>query len=86
MKLKEIINIGVKNYDCHRWINYRCVLVFTVRCFLHRKSVNRLCEFLGETDLRRQYIERHPKVFAQLTRQWLFRDSCTHKRLEAVLY
>ena len=85
MNLKDLVDIGMKIYDCRRWINYRCVLVFLCRCYCNKKHVRVFQEFFGKTPLRRKFLHQHPKVFAQLSRQWLFRGSHISQRLNAAV-
>ncbi|MGM9539094.1 VirK/YbjX family protein [Anaerovibrio sp.] len=85
MKLRELAGVGTKIYDCRRWINYRCVLVFICRCYCNKKQVTRFQEFFAKTPLRRKFLHQHPKVFAQLSRQWLFRGSRIDQRLNAAV-
>ena len=71
----NVWQLGQKLYNCDRWINYRCVLVFGIRCRLHAREVKALEEFLHHSPLRQQFFAAHPEVFAQLTRQFFYRGS-----------
>lgn len=76
--------LGTKLYNCQRWINYRCVLVFAVRCLLHKKDTDALYVFLQKNDLRKEFLKVHPQVFAQLTRHFFFRASKVAERLDII--
>lgn len=80
----NIWQLGQKLYDCRRWINYRCVLVFAVRCLLYDREVKALERFLQQNFLRRQFFAAHPELFAQLTRQFFFRGSTARERLRCI--
>ena len=71
----NLFSLGTKLYNCQRWVNYRCVLVFVLRSLLHREEREALQRFLAGNALREQFFEVHPEVFAQLTRQFFFRGS-----------
>lgn len=80
----DLFTLGTKLYDCRRKINYRCVLVFMVRSMLHHDESKALQEFLQQTEMRKRFFAAHPQVFAQLTRQFFFRNSRAAERLTAI--
>lgn len=85
MDIGELLRVGTKVYDCKRWINYRFLLVFAVRCMLHHKEVGQLQAFFRGSDFRRQVMQAHPMLYAQLTRQVIYRDSDIKGRLRAII-
>ena len=80
----DLFTLGTKLYDCRRKINYRCVLVFMVRSMMHHGESKALQEFLQQTEMRKRFFAAHPQVFAQLTRQFFFRNSRAAERLTAI--
>ena len=80
----NLFSLGTKLYNCQRWVNYRCVLVFVLRSLLHREEREALQRFLAGNALREQFFEVHPEVFAQLTRQFFFRGSTAAERLRSI--
>ena len=80
----DLFTLGTKLYDCRRKINYRCVLVFMVRSMMHHGESKALQEFLQQTGMRKRFFAAHPQVFAQLTRQFFFRNSRAAERLTAI--
>ena len=81
----EWVHLGTKLYDCRRWINYRCVLVFMVRIFLHYRAAKTLQDFFQQSALRAKALQAHPLFFAQLTRQFFFRGSSAEERLKIIM-
>lgn len=81
----DLFTLGTKLYDCRRKINYRCVLVFMVRSMMHHGESKALQEFLQQTEMRKRFFAAHPQVFAQLTRQFFFRNSRAAERLTAIM-
>lgn len=80
----DLFTLGTKLYDCRRKINYRYVLVFMVRSMMHHGESKALQEFLQQTEMRKRFFAAHPQVFAQLTRQFFFRNSRAAERLTAI--
>ena len=80
----DLFTLGTKLYDCRRKINYRCVLVFMVCSMMHHGESKALQEFLQQTEMRKRFFAAHPQVFAQLTRQFFFRNSRAAERLTAI--
>ncbi|WP_231037977.1 VirK/YbjX family protein [Pectinatus frisingensis] len=80
----NLFKLGIRLYNCDRWINYRCVMVFVIRSLLHYKKVQTLHNFFCNTPLRHEIVTMHPLFFAQLTRQFFYRGSCTSKRLTII--
>ena len=80
----DLFTLGTKLYDCRRKINYRCVLVFMVRSMMHHGESKALQEFLQQTEMRKRFFAAHPQVFAQLTRQFFFRNFRAAERLTAI--
>ena len=81
----DLFTLGTKLYDCRRKINYRCVLVFMVCSMMHHGESKALQEFLQQTEMRKRFFAAHPQVFAQLTRQFFFRNSRAAERLTAIM-
>ena len=81
----NVWQLGQKLYNCDRWINYRCVLVFGICCRLHSREVKILEDFLHQNPLRQKFLATHPEVFAQLTRQFFYRGSTVQKRLACII-
>ena len=81
----NVWQLGQKLYNCDRWINYRCVLVFGIRCRLHAREVKKLEEFLHHSPFRQQFFAAHPEIFAQLTRQFFYRGSTAKERLACII-
>lgn len=81
-----LFKLGTRLYHCERWINYRCVLVFVIRSLLHHKEVQLLNNFFQLNPLRREISAVHPLVFAQLTRQFFYKNSSTSERLTVITH
>lgn len=84
IKIITLLKLGTQLYNCNRWINYRCVIVFVIRALLHHSEIQILSHFFQRTSLRREFITIHPVVFSQLTRHYFYRDSTTPQRLTAI--
>lgn len=67
-----LIALGKRLYNCRRWINYRFLLVFYLRCSLHPQEVEELRRFLMATSLRQAIFEVNPQFFGQLTRCFFY--------------
>ncbi|MBU2699558.1 putative protein VirK/YbjX [Sporomusaceae bacterium BoRhaA] len=84
MKMIDLLKLGTHLYNCKRWINYRCVMVFIIRLLLHHKEVQNLNNFFQLNPLRCEIITMHPLFFAQLTRQFFYKSSSTSERLTLI--
>lgn len=76
--------LGMRLYNCKRWINYRCVMVFVIRSLLHYKEVKELSRFFQRNPLRSEIIKMHPLLFAQLTRRLFYKNSNVSERLTII--
>lgn len=81
----SLYHLGKQLYNCKRWMNYRFVLVFIIRSFIHYKNIQTLCDFFNYSPFRQNIITTHPKIFAQLTRQVFYKGSTTSERLTLIL-
>ena len=81
----DLFCLGTQIYDCRKWKNYRCVLVFVVRCLIHQASARSMQKFFCEDEFSRRCLKNHPKVFLQLTRQFFYKDSTAEERLRIIV-
>lgn len=79
-----LIALGKRLYNCRRWINYRFLLVFYLRCSLHPHEVEELRRFLMATSLRQAIFEVNPQFFGQLTRCFFYRGFTWQERLNII--
>lgn len=67
------LSLGKRIYNCCRWINYRFLVVFWLRCIFHPHEVRHLHDFLQANRLRQRIFAVNPQFFGQLTRCFFFR-------------
>lgn len=78
------ISLGKRIYDCRRWINYRFLVVFWLRCIFHPHEVQHLHDFLQADRLRQRIFAVNPQFFGQLTRCFFFRNATWQERLALI--
>lgn len=57
------ISLGKRIYNCCRWINYRFLVVFWLRCIFHPHEVRHLHDFLQANRLRQRIFAVNPQFF-----------------------
>lgn len=80
----NLLKLGTHLFNCKRWINYRYVMVFVIRSFLHYKEIQTLNNFFQFNPMRREIITMHPTFYAQLTRQVFYKGSSTSERMTII--
>lgn len=87
--MKTIINLyklAKRLFNCERWINYRCVIVFMIRSLVHHNKIQTLDKFFNASPLRCSILIAHPVFFAQLTRHFFYRCSTSSERLTIITH
>ncbi len=81
----KLIDLAGRIYNLKRTINYRFVPVFLLRCYMNKKLVDSLWDFLHEDKLRERILDVNPQFFGQLTRSFFFRGSSCQQRYDAIV-
>lgn len=85
MKFKKLWHIGAHIYNCiKKPKHYRQLPVFLIRCLIHRNLVNQQDAYFKSSEIKKEFAEKHPWIWSQLTRSYFYRNSSAQERFNII--